>query len=87
MDMLSTRLTGSSTSMISLSSRRAASTAVSAPGADMCARTNARLGSSASAYRSETTPAMSAWSRSKNRCAYVAIAASRSSPSSGGYQW
>ena len=34
--MLSTRLTGSSTSITSVSRRSAASTAVSAPGADMC---------------------------------------------------
>src|SRR3954469_1079461 len=66
MDMLSTRLTGSSTSMTSVSRRRAASTAVCAPGADMCSRTKVRLGSASSAYRSDTIRAMSAWSRSKN---------------------
>ena len=67
MDMLSTRLTGSSTSMISLSRRSAASTAVSAPGAPTCARgrtpgSGPRPGRTGRRRRR----AICAWSRSKN---------------------
>ncbi len=75
MVMLSTRLTGSSTSMTSVSSRSAASTAVSARPARRWSRTNAYEGPAGSsaliaAYTSaETTWRISAWERSKNAVA------------------
>ena len=49
--MLSTRFTGSSTSMIVVSMRSAASTAVSAPGRPKCSATNA-VGASSSTSQS-----------------------------------
>src|SRR4051794_18933588 len=69
MVMLSTRLTGSSTSITSVSRRSARSTAVAAPGRSNQAAANAREGSpSGGSASSSCTPASS---RSKNSSAYV----------------
>ena len=69
MVMESTRLTGSSTSMTSVSSRRPRSTGVAASGEANQAAAKARLGSSSSRCSGATSAATPAWSRSKKRAA------------------
>jgi hypothetical protein len=83
--MLSTRLTGSSTSITSASIRNPRSTGRSAPGRAKCSAAKASDGSSASAHSGSTSAAISAWRRSKNAPAYVS-SPSPGASSSGGYQ-
>ena len=63
--MLSTRLTGSSTSMICESSRSALSSAAVAPGRSKWARTKSRLGSSGVIHCGCRISPMVWWLRSK----------------------
>ena len=65
MVMLSTRFTGSSTSITVLSSRSALSTGSVAPGRAKCASTKARLSSRSHSHSGESCVASAAWLRSK----------------------
>ncbi len=90
--MLSTRFTGSSTSMTWVSSRSAASIGVSAPGRAKCRSTNSRETSRPTCHWGFSTAAISACERSKNASMYVdtAVADPGAAPRSaaiGGYQW
>jgi hypothetical protein len=84
--MLSTRFTGSSTNMTVESSRSAASSVSSAPGAAKCSAMNARLGSWSSSHSGSKMSASSACGRSVNTAAYASGPRSRGTAASGGYQ-
>src|SRR5215217_3640222 len=84
--MLSTRFTGSSTSMIVVSLRSAASTAVSAPGRPNCDAMNSVGASEESSQSGSSKDAIAGQRRSKNAVEYSSTASSRGTPASGGYQ-
>src|SRR3954452_1257249 len=84
--MLSTRFTGSSTSMTVVSLRSAASTAVSAPGRPNCAAMNSVGASDDSSQSGSSSAAMSGQRRSKNTFEYSSTASDRGTDASGGYQ-
>ena len=86
MVMLSTRLTGSSTSITVVSLRSAASTAVSAPGRPNWSAMNWVGASWSTSQSGSSSELIAGQRRSKNTSAYASTAWSRGTAASGGYQ-